>query len=230
MTTAIASLGRIERVTLGDRVYAELRELLMGGDLAPGEKLSLRRVSEMMGVSMMPVREAVTRLVADAALEVLPNRSVSVPILTLAQFRELTTVRLAIEGFAAEQAALHRREEDLRAMRGFEAAFNRESESAKPDSARAVHANKDLHFSTYRASRLPTLVAIIEGLWLKIGPILNFDLKMSPERLRTGGAREQHARLVAAVAARDGAAARAALVADVTGTAAFIEGTGRLLD
>ena len=48
-----------ERVTLGERVHAELRERLMSGELAPGQKMSLRTAAETLGVSIMPVREAV---------------------------------------------------------------------------------------------------------------------------------------------------------------------------
>lgn len=228
MASALASIGRIERVTLGERVYAELRELLIAGELAPGERLSLRTAAETLGTSMMPVREAVARLVADDALEVTPNRSVRVPLMTVAKLRELTAVRIAVEGFAAEQAALQRNERDLEIMRRFDSAFRQEARSARPNATRAVRANKDLHFAVYRAARLPTLVGIIEGLWLKIGPVINLDLKESSERLTTGDAERQHAHLVAAIERQDGTAARDALVADIRSAAAFIEATGRL--
>jgi DNA-binding GntR family transcriptional regulator len=228
--TAITQIGRLERVTLGERVHAELRELLMSGELAPGQRMSLRSIAETLGVSIMPVREAVARLVSDHSLEVLPNRAVRVPLMSRARFCELTAVRLAVEGFAAEEAARNRSDADLMAMQRFERAFLDQARSPDPQAGQAVRANKELHFAVYRATGLPTLVGIIEGLWLKIGPVLNFDLKISPDRLRTGGAAEQHRRLVAAVEARDGASARKALTDDVKGAASFIESTGRLLD
>jgi DNA-binding GntR family transcriptional regulator len=228
--SAIAQIGRLERVTLGERVHAELRELLMSGELAPGQKMSLRSVAETLGVSIMPVREAVSRLVADQSLEVLPNRAVRVPLMTRSRFRELTTVRLAVEGFAAEEAASNHAKFDLTTMKCFEEQFLAEARSPDPHADRAVRANKEFHFAVYRASGLPSLVGIIEGLWLKIGPVLNFDLKASPERLRTGGATEHHGRLVSAVKAGDRDAARKALVHDIQGAANFIESTGRLLD
>jgi DNA-binding GntR family transcriptional regulator len=227
---AITQIGRLERVTLGERVHTELRELLMSGELAPGQKMSLRSVAETLGVSIMPVREAVARLVSDQSLEVLPNRAVRVPLMTRSRFLELTAVRLAVEGFAAEEAARNRTAKDLVAMRRFEEAFFDQARSPNPQADQAVRANKELHFAVYRATGLPTLVSIIEGLWLKIGPVLNFDLKISPERLRTGGASEQHRRLVVAVEAGDATAARQALTDDIQGAASFIESTGRLLD
>ena len=228
--SAIAQIGRLERVTLGERVHTELRELLMGGELAPGQKMSLRSVAETLGVSMMPVREAVARLVSDQSLEVLPNRAVRVPLMTRSRFKELTRVRLAVEGFAAEEAARSRTEPDLVGMQRCEEAFLAEARSPDPQADRAVRTNKEFHFAVYRATGLPTLVGIIEGLWLKIGPVLNFDLKASPERLRTGGATEHHRRLLTAVKLGDAAAARQALVDDIRGAASFIESTGRLLD
>jgi DNA-binding GntR family transcriptional regulator len=228
--TAITQIGRLERVTLGERVHTELRELLMSGELAPGQKMSLRSVAETLGVSIMPVREAVARLVSDQSLEVLPNRAIRVPLMTRSRFLELTAVRLAVEGFAAEEAARNRTAKDLVAMRQFEEAFLDQARSPDPQADQAVRANKELHFAVYRATGLPTLVSIIEGLWLKIGPVLNFDLKISPERLRTGGASEQHRRLVVAAEAGDATAARQALMDDIQGAASFIESTGRLLD
>ena len=229
-SVAEASADATERMTLGERVHGHLRELLMSGELAPGQKMSLRTVAETLGVSMMPVREAVARLVADQSLEVLPNRAVRVPLMTLPRFRELTKVRLAVESFAVEEAARNRAPSDLAAMRRFEEAFVAEARSPHPRADHAVRANKGLHFAVYRATGLPTLVGIIEGLWLKIGPVLNLDLKLSPERLRTGGAAECHRRLLDAVEAGEPHAARAALVADIEGAARFIESTGRLLE
>jgi DNA-binding GntR family transcriptional regulator len=227
---AIARIGRLERITLGERVHAELRDLLMSGEIAPGEKMSLRSVAETLGVSIMPVRQAVSRLVADHALEVLPNRAVRVPPMTHARFREITRVRLAVEGFAAQEAARNRSAADLSALQRFEEAFRAEAHSSRPRADRAVRANKELHFALYRATGLPTLTGIIEGLWLKIGPVLNFDLKVSPERLRSGGAVEHHRRLVAAVERGEAEAARRALMDDIAEAARFIESTGRLAD
>lgn len=214
--------------TLGERVNRHLRERLIGGELSPGEKLSLRAAAETLGVSMMPVRDAVSRLVAEDALEVMPNRAVRVPIMTLSRFRELTVVRIAIEGFAVELAAKNRTGADLADIRRADQAFRQQCRSKRPNLRAAVRADKDLHFAVYRASGLPTLRPIIEGMWLKIGPIINLDLRLSAQRLRSHNAERHYARLVAALAAHDADAARAALIADITRTARFIEEQNRL--
>ncbi len=225
---SIARIGRVAHATLGAQAYDALRDLLVAGGLAPGERLSLRTLAERLGTSVMPAREAVSRLVADEALEVLPNRAVRVPVITLATFRELTRVRIAVEGFAAAEAARAVGPDDLAAIRAHDAAFRSEVLAPEPDLERGMRANRDLHFAVYRAAGLPSLVTIIEGLWLRIGPVLNLDLRSSPRRLAEGGAQVHHARLVAALAAGDPEGARAALAADIAGSAGFIETTGRL--
>lgn len=210
-------------VTLGNRVHAELRELLIGGRLQPGDKISLRTLGQRLGVSMQPVREAVSRLIADEALEVAPNRAVRVPIMTAARFDDLTRVRLAIEGFAVEEAAVQRRDEDLAAIRLFDRRFRNASRRASEAGAdAAVLANRDFHFVVYRAARLSSLIPIIEGLWLRIGPVLNLDMRADPERLESGHAQRCHARLVDAIEDGDPAAARAALRDDIEGAADII--------
>jgi DNA-binding GntR family transcriptional regulator len=216
--------------TLGEQVYAQLADRLIAGELAPGDKISLRSLAESLGTSMMPVRAAVARLVTDGALTVSPKRAVAVPVMNAGKFRELTVIRLAVEGFAAERAAAERSEADLALIREHDAAFRAQSRAAAPDVRAAVRANRNLHFAVYAAAGLPTLVDMIAGLWLRIGPVLNLDMRGSPERLSGGSAEAHHARLVTAIARSDGALARRALGDDIAAAAAFIEATGRLAD
>lgn len=227
--SALDEVGSLQHETLGERVTGELRALLIAGRLAPGEKLSLRRVAEALGVSMMPVREAVSRLAADKALEVLPGRAVRVPVLTLAQFRELTRIRLVVEGFAAEEATKVITDAQIAVVAQHEAAFLAAAKDP-PDPAAAVGANRDLHFALYEAAGMPSLIEMISRLWLKAGPILNLDMRHEPRRLDGGSAVVAHAQLLAALRRRDPAAARQALVEDISAAAEHIERTARLAE
>ena len=228
LPAALNLVEPLDRQTLGERAYAKLADLLISGRLAPGEKLSLRSAAEVLGVSIMPVREAVSRLVADKALEVTPNRAVRVPLTSAAQLRDLTKVRIAIEGHAAAQAALHRDNSDLMAIASAEEAMRAESESSTPDLPRAVELNKTFHFAVYDAAHSPILVEIIRGLWLKAGPVINLDLRANPGRLAKGDAIRFHANVRKAIAAGDGAAAQAGIAADITGAANVILSRGGL--
>lgn len=225
---ALADLPLIERRTLADTAYDALCDLLASGRLAPGDKLSLRQTAAALGVSVMPVREAVSRLASDGALEVAPNRALRVPILSARAFRELAETRMAVEGMAASRAAMRRSGEELAAIRRAEASFRSLAETAQPDGARAVALNRDLHFAIYAACGLQPLREIIARLWLKAGPVLNLDLRAYPERLRQGFAIRRHAEVLGAIEARDGPAAEAAIAADIGDAADFILSRGAL--
>jgi len=225
---ALADLPQLDRRTLTDTAYAALADLLASGRLAPGDKLSLRRSAAAFGVSVMPVREAVSRLVAEGVLEVAPARIIRVPIMGAEAFRCLAETRIAVEGFAAARAADRRTEAELDSIRQVETAFRAEAESREPDRIRAVQLNRDLHFAIYGACGLPPLLEIIGRLWLKAGPVINLDLRACPERLHQGFALKRHAEARAAIEARDGPAAAAAIAADIRAAADFILSRGTL--
>ena len=216
--------------TLSDRVYRHLAERLVAGRFAPGDKLSLRAVSEALGLSMMPVREAVSRLGAEGALDVLPKRAVSVPLMGVTQFRDITRVRVAIEGMAAAMAATSADEHALRDIEACEAEFRALSACKAPDLAHAVAANQAFHFALYRAAGSVEMLAIIERLWLRVGPIINLDLRENPERLALGEAVRFHSAALSAIRAGDAARAQQAIAGDIQGASDFILSRGRLPD
>ncbi|WNV11516.1 GntR family transcriptional regulator [Tardiphaga sp. 709] len=228
LPTALTLVEPLDRQTLGERAYAQLADLLISGRLAPGEKLSLRTAAEVLGVSIMPVREAVSRLVADKALEVAANRAVRVPVMSATQFRDLTKVRIAIEGHAAAEAARLRGDTNLASIATAEAAMRAESELKAPDLPRAVELNKTFHFAVYEAAQSPILVEIIRALWLKAGPVINLDLRGNPDRLAKGEAIRFHADVRKAIEIGDAEAAKVGIAADITSAANFILSRGGL--
>ncbi|MFY8114533.1 MAG: GntR family transcriptional regulator [Rhabdaerophilum sp.] len=219
-----------ETGTLSDRVYRHLADRLIAGRFAPGDKLSLRAVSEALGLSIMPVREAVSRLAAEGALEVAPKKAVTVPLMRAAQFRDITQVRVEIEGFAAATACRMATPESLAGIEAREREFRDLSEQPQADLAQAVAANQAFHFAVYRAAGSAELLAIIERLWLRAGPIINLDLRENPERLRLGGAVQAHRACLAAIREGRAEAAREAIASDIRGASTFILSRQRLLD
>jgi DNA-binding GntR family transcriptional regulator len=201
----LTEVERLEHRTLGERAYNQLADLLTSGRVSPGDKLTLRAVADAFGVSIQPIREAVSRLVSDGALEATANRAVRVP--TMRQ--------------AAAEAALTRTDADLSAMRLAEAGFREQGEQAQPDVGLAVRFNKEFHFAVYGAAHSPLLVNIIRGLWLKAGPIINLDSRENPNRIATGGLK-RHIVILEAIERGDAEAARAALAADINVTADVI--------
>jgi DNA-binding GntR family transcriptional regulator len=227
-SAALSLVEPLDRQTLGERAYAQLSELLFSGRMGPGDKLSLRQAADVLGVSIMPVREAVSRLVAEGALEVTPNRAIRVPLMTTAQFRDLTQARIAIEGHVAATAARTRAKDDLKSIAVAEAAMRAESRLTDPDLARAVELNKTFHFAVYEAAHSPTLVGIIRTLWLKAGPVINLDLRANPERLAKGDAIRCHAQVLKAIRSGDEDSARDGIATDIASAANVILSRGGL--
>src|SRR6201999_4039621 len=89
---------------VSQHVYRTLRGLLTTGGFQPGETVSLRNLAKRLGTSAMPVREAVNRLIAEQALQMMPNRQVIVPRMTRKKYFELVQVRQLLEGLVAGKA------------------------------------------------------------------------------------------------------------------------------
>lgn len=202
-------LSRIERATVQARVYEVLRDQLMRGGFAPGQKLKIAELAAELGTSAMPVREALSRLTAERAVEALPNRSVRVPTLSRSVLQDLREARFAVEGLAVERAAKHITPSTLEQLQNLIATQSvREAEHAAEASAGQ---NRAFHFTIYRQSNSSVLLPIIESLWLQFGPYL----RIASERFDGRDGTNFHIDIVSALARSDGAAARAALEADI---------------
>src|ERR1700756_2234273 len=101
-----SSIRAVERETLNDRVYRELRTMIMSGGFVPGAEMKLRALAQSLHVSPMPVRDAIGRLVVERALKMLPNHRVIVPETTIDEFLEIRRVRILLEGEAAALTSL----------------------------------------------------------------------------------------------------------------------------
>ncbi|WP_226622958.1 GntR family transcriptional regulator [Alloyangia pacifica] len=215
--------------TLSEQVHETLSEMLLSGQLKPRDRISLRDLAERLGVSMMPVREAVSRLAAGGALLVEPKRAVQVPLMSAEEFADLTEMRILAEAqaarLAADRATPEQIEEILQLAERFEALLD-----TAYGSPEAVAANKDLHFALYRAAGSQILMEVITMLWLKAGPIINYDIGVQAEmpveeelgRSRTHHSRAHHRQLCEALRLRDGAAAAQAVTEDIRVAAELI--------
>ena len=223
MSSVLLDVTRpIAHESMSQRVYRDLRELLIAGQLQPGERLTLDAVARALGTSHMPVREAIRQLAAERVLEMLPNRVVRVPVMTQSRFRQLLAMRIMLEGHAVELAAEAITPGALGLARGLCDAFCAEIRSESPDASELIRTNKALHFTVYQACGNPVLLELIESLWLQVGPVINLDLRSGSRRVSEAPAAACHQRLVEALAQRDRVAARQALEDDLRSAAEVI--------
>ena len=156
--------------SLGSRVLVTLRRAILSGAFKPGELITLRPLAMSLGVSPMPVREALSRLSADGVVETLRNRAFRLRIVDLKTFRELSLARLRLEALLCERAAARmesRRLERLNVLLGKITA----SGGVEPHAYLDLH--RAFHFTIYEAADMLAVHDIVETLWLRLGPLMH---------------------------------------------------------
>jgi DNA-binding GntR family transcriptional regulator len=200
----------LEQGSLSARTYVALKDALVGGRFRPGQRLLMQELALQLGTSVTPVREACMRLVAERGLEVRSGRFVTVPDLTIARYMEIRTIRMELEGLAAELAARNATPTDVKAIADLQTRF--ETADHGRASRDAIRINREFHFRVYDLSAMPMLVAHIESLWISMGPILNVFYN-EVENDYVGAA--AHRDLIEALRVRNGRKARSAIEADI---------------
>ena len=196
-------------------IYATLREALISGYFRPGEEISLRHAAAVLGTSVTPVREALRQLESDGGLEVFGgNRVLRVPILTTAELTDIRDIRVNLEGFAAVQAIDRIRPAQLRVIANACDLMQRAADAANADLY--LENNWRFHSLIYKAADRPVLMSLIEGMWLRVGPLIR-NAVTAPLHFERSMA--SHDAALAALRAGDGAALRAAIVRDITDAA-----------
>jgi DNA-binding GntR family transcriptional regulator len=201
----------ITRDNLTGRVYQALRTALMEGRLWPGQRLKIRELAAALRVSETPVREAVMQLVSERGLEMQANRAITVGRLSLAQYTELRRIRLELEGLAAAEAGPRATDAIVAQLEALNAAMFAAQDAQ--DWPEAVRLNWRFHHRVYRTAAMPELLGLIETLWLRNGPLLNYQYPHAPP---TYPGRHRHLDVIDAMRARNPDAARAAVIADTT--------------
>ncbi len=200
----------VTRDNLTARVYAELREALSEGRFLPGHRFKIRELAAALDVSETPVREALMQLVRERGLDMHAGRSITVARLSLAQYLELRTIRLQLEGLAAETATARLTDAEIRDLGQVHGRLIA-AEKAQ-DWREAVRANWLFHHTIYQAAGMPELLTLIEGIWLRNGPLLNL---LYPHAHPTYAGRHQHLNVLDALRRRQPARVRAAIQADM---------------
>ena len=208
-------LSPITRETVNDKVYAELRRLLIHGAFAPGEMLRIADLAEKFQTSTMPVRDALSRLASEHAIEVLPNRSARVPAITRDRLEDLWQARRLIEGQVTLIAMPHLTADDFKILRTLTEDCERTFVNRSPASIRAaIELNHAFHSHIYRAAGSRVLIPVIESLWLQSGAFVQKAAFLHDEKQDPAGT-HHHWELINALEQRDGDAAITALNNDI---------------
>ena len=164
-----------DRVTVQEWVYLQLKERILTGQFVPGHSVTLRGIASLLGVSPMPVREALRRLVSERALEILGKGRVSVPRMNRERLDALCSARVALESLAAEKAMLQIDAEQLEALRRLDHEINAAVDAGDIETYLQKHC--EFHFGIYRAGSGEILMPLIESVWLQFSPFLRVVIR-----------------------------------------------------
>lgn len=188
--------------------YDLLLEAIDQGAFRPGDRLVESELAERFGVSRTPVREALQRLETQAVLA-RDGRSLVVAHLDHDQLGELYVVRAELEGLAARLAAQHAAPEEMRVLRE----MVRKDRELLDRPALLARANKRFHRQIHLASHNRYLIQQLETVHRSMALVATTTLAVPGRGL---SALEEHAAVVAAIEARDGEAADAAIRAHIS--------------
>ena len=195
---------QIRRETLGSQVYELLRDRILRGEIAGGARLVQGPLSEEMGISRIPVRDALKRLETDGLVIGDDVGRYTVVPFNKEDADEIYAIRRRLEPFAIAMAAKAMTTEALADITSLNDELGRAASRRQIDLYIAL--NVKFHMAIYEASGMRRLVRIIRGLWLGVPPLTPIVLE---DRLRRS--QKEHEEIVERLAARDGAGASAAL-------------------
>jgi DNA-binding GntR family transcriptional regulator len=177
-----------------------LRSLIVSGALRPGERLREVRLCEALGVSRTPVREALRTLAAEGMVDLLPNRSAVVAELRSPDIAQLFDVVGALEALAGELACRRVTEAEIAEIA--EIYSNMVMNYERGDRAPYLELNHRIHRRVVEIAGNPVLLSTWQSLLPRVErarALANLD----PGRWIAAVA--EHSRMLAALAARDGA-------------------------
>ncbi|NOX72967.1 MAG: GntR family transcriptional regulator [Alphaproteobacteria bacterium] len=201
---------QIETGAAHERVYRSLRNQVMFGELPPGQALTLRGIGQAFGVSMTPAREAIRRLVAEGALTMSSSGRISTPEIARDRIEELAAIRALLEPELATRALPRAHPALLERLRGINS--NVDQMVAKRDAMGYIRANLEFHRTLYLRAQAPAMLAMVETVWLQLGP----TMRQLYSNMQLSGRLGHHREVLAALHAGDEAALQVAVRRDVT--------------
>lgn len=192
---------------LSARVYNQIKNLILCNEIMPGQKLHHQQLSERLGVSRTPIREALTRLVQEGYVSFLPNRGFTCKEIGMQEAEELYELREALEAFAVEKAIATLTDAALRQLRDKMNAYGRDVQN-RFTRERLVY-DQDVHLAIAQLTGNETLRHTLSHVFERIVLKRRTDGLYDPAR--GIAAHQEHLRLIEAMERRDAAGAVAIL-------------------
>ena len=188
------SLPKNDELPLRDIVFLALREAIHSGKLLPGERLMEIPLSEQLGVSRTPVREAIRKLELEGLVHVIPRRGAVVAEITVSDLEDVLEVRAALERLAAVKACRNMTKEQLHRLKEMEAVF---VDCTRKDDLKAIaQADVEFHEIISRSTGNHRLMQLLGNLREQI---YRYRLELLKDRSTYGDLISEHEQIIAAL-------------------------------
>lgn len=182
-----SSRTKIVRKTTTELVVDAVRDRILSGDFPPGTPLRQELLADELGVSRIPVREALRLLSAEGLVDTIAHRGAFVSMLSTAEVQELFDIRKRLEPWILREAIPNIAEADVqRAER-----LVTQMDTIEPGRWGAL--NWELHESLYRAAGRPAALNLVRALHEKSERYFRFQVVNAPIRQQ---ARQEHMALI----------------------------------
>jgi DNA-binding GntR family transcriptional regulator len=197
--------AEVQHTSLGDQVYNVLWRQIVNRTLRPGDKISDLQISEELGVSRTPVREALYRLAQDKIVEVKSQRGFFVARFSSQDVREIYDIRAALEVLAIQLALPHLAAAQLdQAQHDLDEARRQVEHDAEGARAFWLRVDRAFHQMLVQAAGNQRLAALLAGLQGQIGVLQVYGTYLLEiERMALG----HHQAMLDAMRRGDGVAA-----------------------
>lgn len=194
--------------SLRGRIADKVREAILDGTLAEGERLVERKLAQDFGASLTAVREALVELESDGFIAKLPNASTHVIRLTVEDAEKIVSVRGVLEGFAASEAARLVQPAQMQSLA--ELANDALAAAEAGDTRQCLHHDLALHETIWSIAGNPAMNAALRRIVLPIYAFFSIRMKgWAPNELRECA--ESNLPMVNAICSQDPDSARDAL-------------------
>ncbi len=210
MYTKVASA--ISRVDAGTppsvdlSLAGKIRTAILGGDLAPHQRLIEVDLCEQYAANRGAVRTALQELAADGLVELMRHKGAKVRSVSLAEAIEITEVRMMLEGLAAAKAAEHVTDAEADYLQHL--GLQMRAAVDQSDFERYSELNVTLHATVRRIARHRTSEQIIDRLGYQV---VRYQYRLSRRPGRPSVSLPQHERIITAIVAHDSAGAMSAM-------------------
>jgi DNA-binding GntR family transcriptional regulator len=188
------STHRIVRTTTVELVTTAIRQRILSGDLAPGEVLRQEALADELGVSRVPIREAITRLTGEGLLTKVPHKGAYVAELSIEEVQETFEIRLRLEPWLFSEAIPHITDAEIAK------AEKLVGEMDHADSGVWGQLNWRLHETLYLPARRDITLQMLRGLHDRSDRYFRFQVVQVPIREQS---HEEHMSLIDACRKRD---------------------------